>query len=264
MNRTFILKSQFDTVDFHYKEFQRKYELTGDSDDLTRANEFLKNEKILYRKADCIVVISQEEKKDIQDNISNIEKIEVVPNIHEILFNTGPYSKRKNICFVGHFGNTHNVDAVTHFIENIFPFILKKNPGVEFHVLGYSSDRYKKRFESTNVKVIGGLKYLEEALTYYKLFVCPMIYGAGMKGKIGGAIAAGVPVVTTSIGAEGFPFRNGEECFIADSPKEFAERCNQFLRDAVLWYNFSVKARLMVVENLSPGVVAKKIRTVLS
>ena len=130
--------------------------------------------------------------------------------------------------------------------------------------MGYSADKYKKRFESSNVKVIGGLKYLEEALTYYKLFVCPMTYGAGMKGKIGGAIAAGVPVVTTAIGAEGFPIRDGEECFIADSPTEFAEKCNQCLSDPVLWYNFSVKARLMVAENLSPSAVAKKIRKVLS
>jgi len=253
-----------DTIDFHYKEFHRKYEVTGDPDDLERANEFLENEKILYRKANCIVVISEEEKKDIQGKIMGIKKIEVVPNIHEIPYDTRPYDKRRNICFVGNFGNKHNVDAVTYFIENVFHLILGKNPGVEFHVLGYSGDRYKKHFESYNVKVIGGLKYLEEALTYYKLFVCPMTYGAGMKGKIGGAIAAGVPVVTTSIGAEGFPIRDGEECFIADSPTEFAEKCNQCLSDPVLWYNFSVKARLMVAENLSPSAVAKKIRKVLS
>ena len=222
-----------DTIDFHYKEFQRKYELTGDPDDLKRANEFLDKEKILYRTADTVVVISEAEKKDIQDNIKGIKKIEIVPNIHEIPYNTRPYSKRKNICFVGHFGNKHNVDAVTYFIENIFHFILEKNPGVEFHILGYSADKYKALFESANVKVIGGLKYLDEALTYYKLFVCPMTYGAGMKGKIGGAIAAGIPVVTTSIGAEGFPLRDGEECFIADSPEEFAEKCNQCLRDPV-------------------------------
>lgn len=253
-----------DTVDFHYKEFQRKYELTGDSDDLTRANKFLENEKILYRTADTVVVISEEEKKDIQNKISCIKKIETVPNIHEILDAARPYNERKNICFVGHFGNKHNVDAVIYFIENIFHLILEKNPGVEFHVLGYSSDRYKKRFESTNVKVIGGLKYLEEALTYYKLFVCPMTYGAGMKGKIGGAIAAGIPVVTTSIGVEGFPFMDGEECFIANSPKDFAEKCNQCLEDPVIWHNFSIKARLMIAENFSPAAVARKLKKTLS
>jgi glycosyltransferase involved in cell wall biosynthesis len=89
-----------------------------------------------------------------------------------------------------------------------------------------------------------------------------MIYGAGMKGKIGGAIAAGVPVVTTSIGAEGFPFRNGKECFIADSPEEFVEKCNQCLEDPVLWHNFSVKSRLVMAENFSPSAVARKLQKI--
>ena len=264
--KTFCPSSRLivDTIDFHYKEFQRKYELTRDSEDLRRAIEFLEKEKVLYQTADTVVVISDAEKEDIQDNITGIQKIEIVPNIHEIPYNTRPYSQRKNICFVGHFGNKHNVDAVTYFLENIFRFILEKNPTVEFHVLGYSADKYKKRFESSNVKVIGGLKYLEEALTHYKLFVCPMTYGAGMKGKIGGAVAAGIPVVTTSIGAEGFPFKNGEECFIADSPKEFAERCNNCLEDAILWHTFSIKSRLVMAENFSPAAVSEKLKKVFS
>jgi len=251
-----------DTIDFHYKEFYRKYELTGDMDDLNRANEFMENEKVLYRTADTIVVVSHEEKKDIQNAIPDIRNIETVPNIHEVSSLDRPFNKRKNICFVGNFGTKHNIDAVTYFLENIFHLILERNPEVQFHVLGYSSDKYKHSFESTNVKVIGGLKYLERALTYYRLFVCPMTYGAGMKGKIGMAVAAGTPVVTTSIGAEGFPFRNGEECFIADSPKEFAESCNTCLEDTVIWHNFSVKSRLMIAENFSPEAVAQKLQNI--
>ena len=253
-----------DTIDFHFKEFNRKYELTQSPEDLERANQFLENEKVLYRAADIVIVISEDEQKDIKTKISNIKQIEIIPNIHEVSHFVHPYSKRRNMCFVGNFENKHNVDAATYFIENIFQFILEKNPNVEFHILGYFSDKYKSTFRSPNVKVIGGLKYLEEALRHYKLFVCPMTYGAGMKGKIGGAISAGIPVVTTSIGAEGFPFTDGEECFIADSPMEFAEKCNRCLEDPVLWQNFSINSRLMIAENYSLGVVAEKLKEVLS
>ena len=221
------LKLIVDTMDFHYKEFLRKYEWTKNKDDLKLANEFLENEQNLYRTADTVVVISEEEKGDIQDKIMGISNCEVVPNIHDILDASRPYSGRRNICFVGHFGNRHNVDAVRYL-------------------------------------VIGSLKNLDKALTYYKLFVCPMTYGAGMKGKIGGAIAAGVPIVTTSIGAEGFPVRDGKECFIADSPMEFGEKCNQCLNDPITWHNLSVKSRLMIAENFSPHVVAGKLVKVLS
>ena len=253
-----------DTVDFHFKEFYRKYEWTKDQDDLTRANQFLENEQTLYRTADTVVVISKEEKKDIQDKIMGISNFEVIPNIHNMLDASRPYSRRRNICFVGNFGNKHNVDAVTYFLEEIFESILRKNLQVEFHVLGHSSDKYRNIFHSPNVRVIGSLRDLHKALTYYKLFVCPMTYGAGMKGKVGGAIAAGVPVVTTSIGAEGFPVRDGQECFIADSPTEFAEKCNQCLNDPVVWHNFSVRSRLMVAEHFSPSAVALKLKNLLS
>ena len=153
---------------------------------------------------------------------------------------------------------------MSYFIENIFQPILKRNPRVEFHVIGQSSEKCKKAFESPNVKVIGSLKDLQKALTYYKLFVCPMTYGAGMKGKIGDAISAGVPVVTTSIGAEGFPVTDGVDCFIADSPVEFAEKCNQCLNDPSLWHNFAVKSKLMLAENFSPSVIAGRLKEVLS
>ena len=84
-----------------------------------------------------------------------------------------------------------------------------------------------------------------------------------MKGKIGDAIVEGVPVVTTPIGAEGFPVTDGTECFIADSPEEFGEKCNQVLMDPILWHNFSIKSRLMIAENFTPAVVSQKLSKLL-
>ena len=251
-----------DTVDFHYKEYQRRYEMFGDSKDLKRANEFLGEEEMLYRNADTVVVVTEDEKNDIQNKIFGVRKIEVVPTVHEISHVTNFYNNRKNICFVGNFGNNHNVDAVRYFIDNIFHLILKDNPVIEFHIIGNLSERYKKEFNSHNVRVIGSLKDLHKALKSYKLFVCPMTYGAGMKGKIGEAISAGLPVVTTTIGAEGFPVKNGDECLIADLPEEFAEKCNQCLKDSVLWHELQMKSRLMMAENYSPSVIEKKLKNV--
>ena len=258
------LKVIVDTVDFHFKGFYRKYELTMDQNDLSHANNYLKNEKVLYQEADMVVVVSEEEKRDLQCQIGGIDCVEVVPNIHEITDTFQTYEKRKNICFIGNFGAKHNFDAVQHFLNNIFQFILETNPKVEFHVIGNMSSIYRKVFNGPNVKVIGRVKHLHKALTNYKLAVCPLTYGAGMKGKIGEAITAGTPVVTTSIGAEGFPVTDGAECFIADSPLEFAEKCNQCLNDPVLWHYFSFKARLMIAENFSPSVVAQKLGKILS
>lgn len=258
-----FFKIIIDTMDFHYKEFIRKYDFTKNAKDLDCALEFYKNEKELYRAADQVVVISKKEQENISEKIAGIKSFKIIPNIHEINDFDIPFHQRRNICFTGHFGNKHNIDAVEYFLDHIFKDIQKQNPKIEFHIIGRSSEGLRKVFKSPNVKVIGKLMDLRKALTYYKLFICPMIYGAGLKGKIGEAMAAGVPVVTTSIGAEGFPVKNGEECFITDSTTEFANKCNQVINDKDLWNSFSVNSKIMLYKNYSPGVVSGKIQEVL-
>ena len=258
------LKVVADTVDFHYKEFERKYQRTGNPNDLALAECYLDLEKKLYPLADVVTVVTQEEKNDILAHIPGLSRIEVIPNIHDLPKNSRSFARRRNICFLGNFGTTHNADAVRYFLDQIFERILETNPTVEFHVLGFLSERYRKRFRHPNVRVVGGLKSLHKALGCYRLFVCPLTYGAGMKGKIGDAMIAGTPIVTTSLGAEGFPVKDGRELFVADSPEEFAQKCNQCLNDPVVWHNFSLKSRLLIAENYSPAVVARQIGAILA
>ena len=253
-----------DTMDFHYKEFQRKYAKSGCAEDLKLAESFLTHEKTVYRMADCVVTVSDEEIDHIRTSIDGIKAFSVIPNIHEVSDVTRPYELRSHICFVGNFETPHNADAVAYFLSEIFPYVLERNPSVEFHILGYGSEKYGQRFQSPQVKVLGSFKHLQEVLTHYRLFVCPMTYGAGVKGKIGSAIEAGVPVVTTPVGAEGLPLRDGKELFVAGTPAEFAEKCNRCLHDLDLWHRFSVLSRLTMAESYSPRVVSHKLRRVLS
>ncbi len=255
-----------DTVDFHYKEFCRKYELSQDPSDLSFANAFFENEQILYSTGDAITVVSHDELNSILSSFPSLDsnKFIIIPNIHETDEKIRPFHKRKHMCFVGNFGTKHNVDAAMHFIEEILPIILNHDPKVEFHVIGNLSKSYSEQFKSTNVSVIGRVKNLRKYLSYYKLFVCPMTYGAGLKGKVGGAMEVGLPVVTTSIGAEGFPVTDGRECFIADSPVQFAEKSIQCLSDPHLWDYFSSNSRKMVNKNFSPDTIKIKLKKLLN
>ena len=258
------VKVIIDTMDFHYKKYLRKYETENQEDDLLLANEYLKNEEALYKIADTVVVVTEQEKTDIEEKFAGINQFAIIPNIHEILepffsLTKKPFKERNHICFLGDFNVNQNITAVQYFIKNVFPYILKRNPFIEFHVIGNNSKQYKKEFKFINVKVIGFVENIEKAFKNYKLFVCPLLYGTGIKGKIGSASSAGLPIVTTSIGAEGFPVKDGEECFIADSPTEFADKCNHCLSDPIAWYNFSMKSKLMISEHFSPNVIAEKL-----
>lgn len=180
------------------------------------------------------------------DTLKNrLEKISDSPGI--VSYRPLQYERSEHICFIGDFNSEYDVEAVLFFVKYIFPEILKRH-WVELHVIGKHVEEYGRKIILRNVRFINHNQGLENYLTRYKLFVCPMLHAGGMPGKIRIAAAAGVPIVTTTIGSENLPLRDGEECFIADSPAEFAGKCIQLLGDQMAWNNFSIKGRLMLAD----------------
>lgn len=265
-----------DTMDFHYKHYIRKFNVSHAQEDLKEAENFLALEDEFYSRADCVVVVTEEEKTDILKTLRKpIKSILTVPTIHDIfdmeLLSKVPMEKRPcNMCFVGNFGAQHNVDAVRFFLREVFPLVLNNFPQTgypdpEFHIIGINLESYRNEFESAHVKVIGYVEDLQSLLAgdAYKIMVCPLVYGSGIKGKIGDAACAGLPLVTTSIGAEGFPAQDGSDCFIADEPSEFASKCIQLMTDNVVWHNFSIRSRIMVHNNYSLYAVSNKLKEIM-
>lgn len=253
-----------DTMDFHHKKFMRKFKVSHDEQDLVKAKRFLEIEKKLYPLADVVLTVSEVEKRDILENVGSDCKVNVIPNIHRILAQGPDLRQRKHICYIGSFRISHNVDAVRWFLQEVFALIVQKAPDAEFHILGFANEGVRDELEAIpHVKVMGYVEDAESAVADHRLFVCPMTYGAGMKGKLGLAAAAGTPIVTTTIGAEGFDFVDGQHCFIADAPEEFAEKCLHLLSEASLWSQFSRKAKKLVAEKFSIRAVSEKIHALL-
>lgn len=163
-----------------------------------------------------------------------------------------PYDKRKHICYAADLESDCDIESIRYFTQEIFPEIAKKRP-VEFHVIASRAREYARAHALPHVKFINRPRNINAALSRYRLFISPMARAGGLPGKIGLAAAAGLPVVTTTAGTENFPVRDGVECFIADSPREFAEKCLQILNDRVGWNNFSLRSRVMLAEKNKSG-----------
>jgi len=84
-----------------------------------------------------------------------------------------------------------------------------------------------------------------------------------MKGKVGQALAAGLPVVTTSIGAEGMGLVHGSHCLVADDADTFAAHAARLHRDKVLWRALAVSGRRLVAERWSPDAAKRNLAAVL-
>ncbi len=91
------------------------------------------------------------------------------------------------------------------------------------------------------------------AITYncYRVFVAPLFSGAGIKGKVIGALAYGIPTVLSPVAAEGIGLRHGYDCFIAEMPDDWARAIKRLLQGDALWRAISKAARTYATEQFS-------------
>ena len=90
-----------------------------------------------------------------------------------------------------------------------------------------------------DVNIIGFVDDLDSLLDKMRVSVAPLRYGAGIKGKIGSAMAAGLPVVATSLAAEGMSLTNGKNILLADGAEAFSEAIAKLYQDEALWNSIS-------------------------
>jgi glycosyltransferase involved in cell wall biosynthesis len=93
--------------------------------------------------------------------------------------------------------------------------------------------------------------------------VVPVRFGAGVKGKITQGLAAGLPVVTTEVGAEGLDGRDGENMLIADDAEALADRIVRIVEDDSLWQTLSRGGLELVTQKCSPKVLDERMRELL-
>ncbi|UCF78660.1 MAG: glycosyltransferase [Candidatus Eiseniibacteriota bacterium] len=148
------------------------------------------------------------------------------------------------VSFVGHLGVPHNIDAVLHFYDHIFPEVLRERPDCRFCIIGPSAHRSLRRLESDRrVLMTGFVEDLNASLNRSAVFVAPLRYCAGLQNKVLEAMAAGVPVVATPCVNEGLQAEADEEIVLASEPLDFALRVTELLRDAALRTHIGLNGR---------------------
>jgi glycosyltransferase involved in cell wall biosynthesis len=182
-------------------------------------------------------------------------RVAVVPNIHAAVASVAPLAGRKDLFFIGGFEHQPNVDAVQWFVSEILPAVRRELPEVAFRVVGSRPTDEVKKLGSPGVQVAGFVADPEPFFARSRVFVSPLRYGAGMKGKIGQAMAFGLPVVTTSVGAEGMRLADGETALVADDPASFAAAVVRLYRDDQLWRRLSENGRSHIERHFSGQAV---------
>ncbi|WP_264537014.1 glycosyltransferase [Flavobacterium sp. N1736] len=250
----------FDMVDFHYLRFKRESELTGNTDILKKADKYLQLELDNCKKADKIIVISDVEKESIKEFYNEDSKIISIGNIHQFIENENPVSfeNRKDLLFIGGFDHKPNVDAVNYLAEEIMPLLWKSNPEISISIIGSNPPEAIEKLNSEKFRVVG---YAEDVSPYFlnsRIFVAPLRYGAGIKGKIGQSLEFGLPLVTTNVGAEGFNFQENRNMMVGNTSREIVDNIISLYQNAALWQKISSDSK-KVIEPFSNYAIEQKI-----
>ncbi len=107
------------------------------------------------------------------------------------------------ICYWGNLNVPMNFTAIEILIRDILPRILEKSPDFQLEIIGPNSPKHLLRMGSGAVKFTGHVERLNTKLSQMDLFVCPLIFGTGVKNKVLQSLALNLPVLTTTIGVEG-------------------------------------------------------------
>jgi len=253
----------YDPVDLHWLRMKRESGIKDDDVLRQQSENYRKMERFNAAAADIVFAVTDQERSQILEEVKNA-KVEVIPTIHACVDSVKPLAGRKNLLFVGHYAHNPNEDAVCYFVKEIFPLIRQDIPGVVFYMVGSHITETVQSLASRDVVAVGYVPDLTPYLDGCRVFVAPLRYGAGIKGKIGQSMGFGLPVVTTSIGAEGMNLIDGQHVLIADSPAAFARAVVRLYTDDLLWEEMSQNALLHIKSNFSKAVVQTKLAQIFA
>jgi len=246
-----------DTVDIHFLREFREAEMKKDAGLLETARRNKTRELAVYQQADRLWVVTDDDRRVIADLVR--APIDVVPNIHKRIPWDKAYERSANLLFVGNFNHKPNVDAVLFLHHKIWPLIHKRLPEVKLYIAGNNPPAEIKKMASSCCIVTGYVSDLTPYLREARISINPLTYGAGMKGKVGEALSCGLPVVTTSIGAEGMGLVDGQTAMIADDPCDFADKVVELYHDRALWERLAREGKRLVEQRWSPDAIQKRI-----
>ncbi len=158
------------------------------------------------------------------------------------------------VLFVGNFRHLPNRDGLRYFVRKMWPRIRAKRPESRLVVVGAQAPpALRNTLLQPGVEFTGRVADIREPLEKYAVFVCPVLVGSGVRVKLLEAFAAGIPVVSTSLGAEGLtngrPGNRAEPLFeAADKPDDFADRVLKLLDDPAHGRRLARRARREVEE----------------
>lgn len=191
-------------------------------------------ERRFVSRFDCVLVCSEKDRQLLQRG-PRPPRVEVFSNGADVDGRPVPEGRQddgRTLVFLGAMNYEPNEDAALFFAESVLPLVRRRVPDARFIVAGKSpSARVRAMANGQDVLVTGYIQDKTALFSLCTVFVVPIRIGGGTRIKILEAMAAGKPVVSTTVGCEGIDVATGEDILIADHTEHFAHACVDLLLD---------------------------------
>ncbi|MDX1688204.1 MAG: TIGR03087 family PEP-CTERM/XrtA system glycosyltransferase [Candidatus Promineifilaceae bacterium] len=191
--------------------------------------------------------------------------IQVVPNGVDLqrFHPTGTTPRPHSLLFVGHLQVFHNVDAATYLVEEVLPLVRREVPEARLRLVGADPGPAVQRLAAApGVEVAGFVPELNAELNEAAVFVAPLRFAAGVQNKVLEAMAAGRPVVTSSLVSAGLGAQPDRHLLVADDPVAAARHVARLLRDKDERARLGAAGRRFVAKKYRWDYVTERIATI--
>jgi glycosyltransferase involved in cell wall biosynthesis len=221
-----------------------------------QAERMFEYERRVSLAAGHIVAVSQTDAEEMRKlfGVSRVSEIPTGVNIEYFLPpDPRPTDTGADLVFVGSMDWLPNVDGVLYFAREVLPLIRNKRPGCTLAVVGRTPPQKIRDLAAADsgIQVTGTVPDIRPYLWGSAVSIVPLRIGGGTRLKIYEAMAAKIPVVSTTVGAEGLTVNPPEDIRIGDTPAEFAEQCLDLLASAEMRAQVAGAAWEMVNSNFS-------------
>ncbi len=192
------------------------------------------HERYLFRHFDRIVSVTEIDRRYHARFVGD-KRSSMIPNyLNEAAYLRDEAPPRENdlLIVTGSFCTFQNVQGVVWFLREIWPQIQAAHPAVRLQLVGSGAGRLPAAIHrSTQIEVIDGVPDIVPYLRRATIAVVPILHGSGMRFKILEAMATELPIVSTTLGAQGIALAHDQNVLLADRPAEFAQAVITLLQD---------------------------------
>jgi GT2 family glycosyltransferase len=226
--------------DLHFRRMRDQAALLPEGDDrdalLRAAAAMERRERTIWQRCDGVLYPSEDEATQVRTIEPAADACAITPYAYERFGDDAVLQQREHLLFVAGFAHPPNVDAARWLVDSIMPRVWERRPEARLSLVGSNPTAEVLALAGERVEVTGFVDdaELQRRYAHARVAVVPLRYGAGVKSKVVEALQQGLPLVTTSVGAQGLPDVE-TTCAVADDEAALAGHLLRLLDDDAAW-----------------------------